>query len=224
MVLSLELYLCLGKGRKLKSPSSWELIYLSFFTCLCLPLYLQASELPLEELLALYGYTVSNPEKDTCHMAAHLPNMSLNKVRYSNREHRQLLTYLLSHLLSSIILFSCFYRIRYLRISFLGRRKKNHQLMNLLPQSHQTIQMCSTTHKVLHAKTYTDIQYYTKVLGHHQLCWFKILQRPYDYFTVLLLECCQKVQAMHMQNYKMKKKSSMYRLQWQLFRVTPPYV
>ncbi|XP_028260418.1 mesoderm induction early response protein 2 [Parambassis ranga] len=38
-----------------------------------------ASELPLEELLALYGYTVSDPEKNTCHMAASLPNMTLDK-------------------------------------------------------------------------------------------------------------------------------------------------
>lgn len=38
-----------------------------------------AGELPLEELLALYGYTVSDPEKDTCHMAASLPDMTLDK-------------------------------------------------------------------------------------------------------------------------------------------------
>ncbi|KAL7396721.1 hypothetical protein ABVT39_010794 [Epinephelus coioides] len=38
-----------------------------------------ASELPLEELLALYGYTVSDPEKETCHMAASLPGMTLDK-------------------------------------------------------------------------------------------------------------------------------------------------
>ncbi|XP_044054704.1 mesoderm induction early response protein 2 isoform X2 [Siniperca chuatsi] len=38
-----------------------------------------ASELPLEELLALYGYTVSDPEKETCHMAASLPDMTLDK-------------------------------------------------------------------------------------------------------------------------------------------------
>ncbi|XP_047444097.1 mesoderm induction early response protein 2 isoform X2 [Mugil cephalus] len=38
-----------------------------------------ASELPLEELLAFYGYTVSDPEKDTCHMAASLPDMTLDK-------------------------------------------------------------------------------------------------------------------------------------------------
>lgn len=48
---------------------------------------LQAAELSLEELLALYGYTVSDPEKDTCHMAAGLPNMKLDKVRYENGEH-----------------------------------------------------------------------------------------------------------------------------------------
>ncbi|XP_038571940.1 LOW QUALITY PROTEIN: mesoderm induction early response protein 2 [Micropterus salmoides] len=38
-----------------------------------------ASELPLEELLALYGYAVSDPEKETCHMAARLPDMTLDK-------------------------------------------------------------------------------------------------------------------------------------------------
>nr|XP_046248272.1 mesoderm induction early response protein 2 isoform X2 [Scatophagus argus] len=37
------------------------------------------SELPLEELLALYGYTVSDPQKETCHMAASLPDMTLDK-------------------------------------------------------------------------------------------------------------------------------------------------
>ncbi|XP_029286356.1 mesoderm induction early response protein 2 [Cottoperca gobio] len=38
-----------------------------------------AGELPLEELLALYGYTVSDPEKEPCHMAASLPDMTLDK-------------------------------------------------------------------------------------------------------------------------------------------------
>ncbi|KAM8874438.1 mesoderm induction early response protein 2 [Spinachia spinachia] len=38
-----------------------------------------AGELPLKELLALYGYTVSDPEKETCHMAAGLPDMTLDK-------------------------------------------------------------------------------------------------------------------------------------------------
>ncbi|XP_068563340.1 mesoderm induction early response protein 2 [Cebidichthys violaceus] len=38
-----------------------------------------AGELPLEELLALYGYTVSDPEKETCHMAASLPDMTPDK-------------------------------------------------------------------------------------------------------------------------------------------------
>lgn len=38
-----------------------------------------AGELPLEELLALYGYTMSDPEKETCHMAASLPDMTLDK-------------------------------------------------------------------------------------------------------------------------------------------------
>ncbi|XP_068175366.1 mesoderm induction early response protein 2 [Antennarius striatus] len=38
-----------------------------------------ASELPLEELLALYGYAVADPEKKTCHMAAGLPDMTLDK-------------------------------------------------------------------------------------------------------------------------------------------------
>lgn len=37
----------------------------------------------MEELLALYGYTVSDPEKETCHMAATLPDMTLDKVRYN---------------------------------------------------------------------------------------------------------------------------------------------
>ncbi|XP_069551190.1 mesoderm induction early response protein 2 isoform X1 [Brachyistius frenatus] len=40
-----------------------------------------AGELPLEELLALYGYTVSDPEKETCHMAVSLPDMTLDKVQ-----------------------------------------------------------------------------------------------------------------------------------------------
>ncbi|XP_028443081.1 mesoderm induction early response protein 2 isoform X1 [Perca flavescens] len=38
-----------------------------------------AGELPLEELLALYGYTVSDPEKETCRIAARLPDMTLDK-------------------------------------------------------------------------------------------------------------------------------------------------
>ncbi|KAK5870206.1 hypothetical protein PBY51_024860 [Eleginops maclovinus] len=38
-----------------------------------------AGELPLEELLALYGYTMSDPEKETCHMTASLPGMTLDK-------------------------------------------------------------------------------------------------------------------------------------------------
>ena len=42
---------------------------------------LKAGELPLEELLALYGYTMSDPEKETCHMTASLPGMTLDKVR-----------------------------------------------------------------------------------------------------------------------------------------------
>lgn len=41
---------------------------------------LQAAELSLEELLALYGYTVSDPERDTGHTAAGLPNLKLDKV------------------------------------------------------------------------------------------------------------------------------------------------
>ncbi|XP_034035678.1 mesoderm induction early response protein 2 isoform X2 [Thalassophryne amazonica] len=40
-----------------------------------------ASEPPLEELLALYGYTVSEPENETCHLAASLPEMTLDKDR-----------------------------------------------------------------------------------------------------------------------------------------------
>ncbi|XP_047192878.1 mesoderm induction early response protein 2 isoform X2 [Scophthalmus maximus] len=38
-----------------------------------------AGELPLEELLALYGYTVSDPEKESCQTAASLPGMTLDK-------------------------------------------------------------------------------------------------------------------------------------------------
>ncbi|XP_061594147.1 mesoderm induction early response protein 2 [Cololabis saira] len=38
-----------------------------------------ASELPLQELLALCGYTVSDPEKETCLMAASMPDMTLDK-------------------------------------------------------------------------------------------------------------------------------------------------
>uniref|UniRef100_UPI003AAFB638 mesoderm induction early response protein 2 isoform X2 n=1 Tax=Centroberyx gerrardi TaxID=166262 RepID=UPI003AAFB638 len=38
-----------------------------------------ASELPLEELLALYGYEVPEPERETCHLAASLPDMTLDK-------------------------------------------------------------------------------------------------------------------------------------------------
>ncbi|XP_029938627.1 mesoderm induction early response protein 2 [Salarias fasciatus] len=38
-----------------------------------------AAELPLEELLALYGYTVSEPEEETCRMAASLPDKTLDK-------------------------------------------------------------------------------------------------------------------------------------------------
>uniref|UniRef100_A0A3Q3KS01 Mesoderm induction early response 1, family member 2 n=1 Tax=Mastacembelus armatus TaxID=205130 RepID=A0A3Q3KS01_9TELE len=38
-----------------------------------------ASELPLEELLALCAYTASDPEKETCHMTASLPDMTLDK-------------------------------------------------------------------------------------------------------------------------------------------------
>ncbi|XP_068599794.1 mesoderm induction early response protein 2 [Brachionichthys hirsutus] len=42
-----------------------------------------ATELPLEELLALYGYAASDPEKKTCHMAAGLPDMTLDKDQIS---------------------------------------------------------------------------------------------------------------------------------------------
>uniref|UniRef100_A0A096MIH6 Mesoderm induction early response 1, family member 2 n=1 Tax=Poecilia formosa TaxID=48698 RepID=A0A096MIH6_POEFO len=37
------------------------------------------SELPLEELLALYGYQVSNPQKDTCPITTTLPDTTLDK-------------------------------------------------------------------------------------------------------------------------------------------------
>lgn len=40
---------------------------------------LKASELPLEHLLAFYGCTVTEPEKETCHLAASLPDMMLDK-------------------------------------------------------------------------------------------------------------------------------------------------
>lgn len=45
----------------------------------------QAGELPLEELLALCGYTVSDSEKQTCHVTASLPAVTLQKVRYQLR-------------------------------------------------------------------------------------------------------------------------------------------
>lgn len=38
-----------------------------------------AGELPLEELLALCSYTMSDPEKESCHMAVSLPDMTLDK-------------------------------------------------------------------------------------------------------------------------------------------------
>ncbi|XP_024859666.1 mesoderm induction early response protein 2 isoform X2 [Kryptolebias marmoratus] len=38
-----------------------------------------ASELPLEELLALYGYTVSDPEKETCLLTTRLPDVPQDK-------------------------------------------------------------------------------------------------------------------------------------------------
>ncbi|XP_054645221.1 mesoderm induction early response protein 2 isoform X2 [Dunckerocampus dactyliophorus] len=40
-----------------------------------------ASELPLEDLLALYGYAVSDPAKQNCHVAATLPDVTLDKKR-----------------------------------------------------------------------------------------------------------------------------------------------
>ncbi|CAN9500470.1 unnamed protein product [Ophioblennius macclurei] len=40
-----------------------------------------AGELPLKELLAFYGYRVSEPEKETCRMAARLPDKTLDKDR-----------------------------------------------------------------------------------------------------------------------------------------------
>uniref|UniRef100_H3DDD3 Mesoderm induction early response 1, family member 2 n=1 Tax=Tetraodon nigroviridis TaxID=99883 RepID=H3DDD3_TETNG len=39
--------------------------------------------LSLEEMLALYGYTASDSEKDACLMATHLPNMTLDKDQMS---------------------------------------------------------------------------------------------------------------------------------------------
>ncbi|CAJ1060460.1 LOW QUALITY PROTEIN: mesoderm induction early response protein 2 [Xyrichtys novacula] len=50
---------------------------------------IKASELPLEELLALYGYTVSDPEKETCHMAASLPGMTLDKDLFPAEEEEE---------------------------------------------------------------------------------------------------------------------------------------
>ncbi|XP_054645222.1 mesoderm induction early response protein 2 isoform X3 [Dunckerocampus dactyliophorus] len=41
----------------------------------------KASELPLEDLLALYGYAVSDPAKQNCHVAATLPDVTLDKKR-----------------------------------------------------------------------------------------------------------------------------------------------
>ncbi|XP_077391372.1 mesoderm induction early response protein 2 isoform X3 [Festucalex cinctus] len=38
-----------------------------------------AGELPLEELLALYGYAVPDPAKQSCHVSATLPDMTLAK-------------------------------------------------------------------------------------------------------------------------------------------------
>uniref|UniRef100_A0A3P8UF18 Mesoderm induction early response 1, family member 2 n=1 Tax=Cynoglossus semilaevis TaxID=244447 RepID=A0A3P8UF18_CYNSE len=39
----------------------------------------EAGDLPLEELLALYGYTMSDPNKDNCKKATSLPGMTLDK-------------------------------------------------------------------------------------------------------------------------------------------------
>ena len=50
------------------------------------PSWLKASELPLEELLALCGYEVPGqllqPGRDRCHLAAGLPRITLDKVSH----------------------------------------------------------------------------------------------------------------------------------------------
>lgn len=46
---------------------------------------LQAGELSLEEMLALYGYAASDSEKVACRVAADLPNMTLDKVRSNHQ-------------------------------------------------------------------------------------------------------------------------------------------
>uniref|UniRef100_A0A673A290 Mesoderm induction early response 1, family member 2 n=1 Tax=Sphaeramia orbicularis TaxID=375764 RepID=A0A673A290_9TELE len=48
-----------------------------------------ASELPLEQLLALYGYTVPEPEKETCRLAASLPDMTLDKELLPGEEEEE---------------------------------------------------------------------------------------------------------------------------------------
>lgn len=53
---------------------------------------LQAAELSLEEMLALYGYTPSHSEMDTCRTAAQLPNMTLDKVRTKHEDTGRRLT------------------------------------------------------------------------------------------------------------------------------------
>uniref|UniRef100_A0AAQ4Q451 Mesoderm induction early response 1, family member 2 n=1 Tax=Gasterosteus aculeatus aculeatus TaxID=481459 RepID=A0AAQ4Q451_GASAC len=48
-----------------------------------------STDLPLKELLALYGYTVSDPEKESCHMAASLPDMTLDKGMFPGEEEEE---------------------------------------------------------------------------------------------------------------------------------------
>lgn len=43
-------------------------------------------------MLALYRYTASDSEKDTCRTAAHLPNMTLDKVRFKHEDTERRLT------------------------------------------------------------------------------------------------------------------------------------
>lgn len=98
--------------------------------------HVQASELPLEHLLAFYGCTVTEPEKETCHLAASLPDMMLDKVRHTL--HSNVTS---SRLLASHYQLCC-------RIFYLGRKKSRRQQMT--PLSLLTPQINTTTKKVTH--------------------------------------------------------------------------
>jgi len=60
------------------------LVSVPFLMKLCPPLA-QSSEMPFEELLALYGYEASDPiseqDSESNDIAPHLPDMTLDKVR-----------------------------------------------------------------------------------------------------------------------------------------------